>query len=79
MLQVKQLEIFKKYMNLISDLESELAYAVLIEKKHADKIGSKDILPLIERLNDALASVSSKDETEKNAARAAKQGSELSH
>lgn len=54
-------------MNLISDLESELAMAVLLEKRHSDKINSKDLLPLIKRLNDALESVSTKFDADKTA------------
>lgn len=41
-------------MNLINDLDSEIALAVLVDKKHTGKIESKDILPLIGRLNKAL-------------------------
>jgi hypothetical protein len=52
-------------MNLMSDLGNELALAVLIEKKHSEKISSKDILPLIKRLKDALQAISSKKEAEK--------------
>ncbi len=48
-------------MNLINDIDSELAYAVLIEKKHAEKIDSSEIVPLIKRLNDALRSISAKE------------------
>ena len=66
-------------MNLISDLESELAYAVLIEKKHAEKISSEEVLPLIKRLNDALESVSAKVEVPKAVHTAAKPANGLSH
>lgn len=45
-------------MNLINDLDTEIAFAVLIEKKHNEKIESKDILPLIGRLNKALEQIS---------------------
>lgn len=54
-------------MNLISDLGSELALAVLIEKRHSEKISSDDILPLIERLKNALQPVSRLEESEKSA------------
>lgn len=66
-------------MNLISDLESDLAYAVLIEKKHTEKIGSQDVLLLIKRLNEALASISAKNEKTKYAAFVNKTTSSLSH
>lgn len=48
-------------MNLINDLDTEIAFAVLIEKKHREKIESKEIFPLIGRLNKALEKVSEKD------------------
>lgn len=66
-------------MNLISDLESELAYAVLIEKKHSEKISSEDVLPLIKRLNDALESISSKETMTKTLPPIIKQINGVSH
>jgi hypothetical protein len=48
-------------MNLINDLDTEIAFAVLVEKKHNEKIESKDILPLIGRLNKALEEISETD------------------
>lgn len=44
-------------MNLINDLDSEIALAFLVDKKHNGKIESKDILPLIGRLNKALENI----------------------
>lgn len=66
-------------MNLISEIESELAFAVLIEKRHAEKIDKQDVLPLIKRLNDALESVSAKEAETKAETLAAKQAGGLSH
>ena len=68
-----------KFMNLISDLESELAYAVLIEKKHSEKISSEEVLPLIKRLNDALESVSAKVELAKAVHAGVKPANNFSH
>lgn len=48
-------------MNLINDLDTEIAFAVLIEKKHKEKMESKEIFPLIGRLNKALEEVSEND------------------
>ncbi len=48
-------------MNLINDLDTEIAFAVLFEKKHNEKIASKDILPLIGRLNKALEEIPEAD------------------
>ena len=49
-------------MNLVNDLDTEIAFAVLVEKKHNEKIQSKDILPLIGRLNKALEEISKANE-----------------
>jgi hypothetical protein len=49
-------------MNLINDLDTEIAFAVLVDKKHNEKIESKDILSLIGRLNKALEEISEENE-----------------
>ena len=49
-------------MNLINDLDTDIAFAVLVDKKHDKKIESKDILPLIGRINKALEQISQTDE-----------------
>lgn len=48
-------------MNLINELDTEIAFAVLIEKKHNEKIETKEIPSLIGRLNEALEKVSEKE------------------
>ena len=45
-------------MNLINDLETEIAFAILTETKHSEKIPSIDVLPLIGRLSKALEQIS---------------------
>jgi hypothetical protein len=65
-------------MNLINDLDGELAYAVLIEKKHAEKINSEEIIPLIKRLNEALRSIATEKKAPLEPA-AAKNAGEVSH
>ena len=49
-------------MNLINDLDTDIALAVLVNNKHEKNIEFKDILPLIGRLNKALEQVSQTDE-----------------
>lgn len=53
-----------KIMNLVNDLETEIAFAILTERKHSEKIASNDVLPLIGRFNTALKQIS---ESEKEA------------
>lgn len=48
-------------MELIHDLESDLAVAMLLEKKLSKKIEAKEAVDLITRVNETLESVSAKD------------------
>lgn len=48
-------------MQLVNDLESDLAFAVLVEKERAEKLESKDVLPLINRIREVLEPISEKD------------------
>lgn len=48
-------------MDMVSDLGNDLAVAMLIEKKHANKIESKDIAPLINRIREVLKPISDRD------------------
>ena len=41
-------------MDLINDLNSELAVSVLVKKEHTEKIKSQDVPILVTRLRDAL-------------------------
>ena len=50
-------------MNLIHELGSELAVAVLVEKKHAEKISSGEVVPLISRIKDALQMIPAHEES----------------
>lgn len=50
-------------MNLINDLGTEIAFAFLVEQRDNKKINSKDVLPLIGRLNEALEQISAKEES----------------
>ena len=45
-------------MNLISDLESDLATAFIIEKKHVQKLALRDAVILIDRVTAELQSSS---------------------
>lgn len=46
-------------MNLIDDLGNDLAFAFLVEKKHVEKIDSKEVVILIKRIKDVLKPISS--------------------
>ncbi|NNF00285.1 MAG: hypothetical protein HKN25_14795 [Pyrinomonadaceae bacterium] len=50
-------------MELIHDLESDLALAILLEKKYSEKIEAKDVVSLVTRVNETLRYVSLKDHT----------------
>ena len=48
-------------MQLVNDLETDLAFAVLVEKERPERIDSKDVLPLINRIREVLEPISEKD------------------
>lgn len=52
---------YHKYMELVHELESDLALAILLEKKLSEKIDAKDVVSLISRVNETLETVSLKD------------------
>lgn len=66
-------------MNLINDLGNELAHAVLVEKKHREKISSKDVLPLISRIADALEPSSNEEDSIKSIETSAKAAGNSEH
>lgn len=47
-------------MELINDLSSDLAFAVFVEKRHEQKIDSREAKSLIARVESVLLSTSSK-------------------
>ena len=47
-------------MNLLNELENDLALAFLVEKKHTEKIDSRDARALIARVKKVLQTVSFK-------------------
>ncbi len=50
-------------MNLVNDLGNDIAFAILVEKKYRDKVDSKELLPLIRNVRDALRTISEKEAT----------------
>ncbi len=48
-------------MGLVNDLENDLVLSILVNKKADKKIDSREILPLINKIREVLASVSAKD------------------
>ncbi len=45
-------------MNLVSDLSSEIAMAILVKKEYSKEIGSKDAVNLIGKVQEILQSIS---------------------
>ncbi len=48
-------------MNLLSDLSSELAVAILLDKKYAETVNSNDALNLIGKIYEILEPISSEE------------------
>lgn len=45
-------------MNLVNELENELVFALLVEKKHIEKVNPKNALALIDKIKMVLQSIS---------------------
>lgn len=50
-------------MNLLSDLGSEMAMAILVKKEYSEKIGTKDAVNLIENVQKILRPSSNDEKT----------------
>jgi hypothetical protein len=50
-----------KTMDLVNELSSELALAFLVEKKHAEKVNTSDVLALIDKIKEVLQPISVKE------------------
>jgi len=48
-------------MQLVNDLENDLAFAMLVEKERLERVESKDVLPLIDRIREVLEPISERD------------------
>ncbi len=48
-------------MDLVNELSSELALAFLVEKKHAEKVNTSDVLALIDKIKEVLQPISVKE------------------
>lgn len=52
-------------MNLLSDLSSELAVAILLDKEYAEKVNSTDALDLIAKICEILEPISLQGDLQK--------------
>ncbi len=48
-------------MQTVNELENDLAFAFLVEKKITERIDSEQVLPLITRIREVLEPISEKD------------------
>lgn len=49
-------------MNLVNDLENDLALAFLVDRKYAEEIDSKDVVALMDKLREVLQPLSIEEE-----------------
>jgi hypothetical protein len=49
-------------MNLVDELENELALAFLVDKQYAEKIDSKDVVALMDKVREILQPLSIEEE-----------------
>ena len=50
-------------MELVNDLENDLALAMLVEKKHSEKVDSKEIVSLLNKVREILEPISEKNDS----------------
>ncbi len=50
-----------KTMDLLNEISNELALAFLVEKKHAEKVNTSDVLALIGKIKEVLQPLSVKE------------------
>lgn len=48
-------------MQMVNELENDLAIAVLVKRKNNEQIDSREVLPLINRIREILEPISAKD------------------
>jgi hypothetical protein len=48
-------------MDLVNDLGNDLVLAMLVEKKHSEKLDSREVLHLVSKIREVLEPVSAKD------------------
>ncbi len=48
-------------MNLVNDLKNDFVLAIIVKKKHAEKINPTEFLPLLSKIREVLEPVSAKD------------------
>lgn len=52
-------------MNLLSDINSDLAMAIILDNKHSQKLNSSEALELINKINEILEPISTEQELRK--------------
>lgn len=66
-------------MNLATELENDLALAFLVEKKHSEKIDSKEVLVLLNKVREVLKPLSADEKRTENVLVAGIADSALAH
>ncbi len=66
-------------MNLATELENDLALAFLVDKKHSEKIDSKEVLVLINKVREVLKPLSADEKINENVLVAGIAGNALAH
>ena len=56
--------LIRRIMQTLNDLESDLALSVLVNQKNLEKLGSRDLLPLISRIREVLEPISERDHSQ---------------
>lgn len=53
-------------MDLVNDLENDFVLAMIVKKRYAEKIDSKELLPLLSKIREVLKPLSARDHLQMN-------------
>ena len=66
-------------MDLVNELENDLALAFLVEKIHSERIDSKEVLLLLDKVREVLEPLSTDEKLSENVLVAGINGNALAH
>ncbi len=66
-------------MDLVNELENDLALAFLVEKKYSERIDSREVLRLLDKVREVLEPLSNDEKLSENVLVAAINGNSLAH
>ncbi|MEZ5427456.1 MAG: hypothetical protein R2747_14385 [Pyrinomonadaceae bacterium] len=66
-------------MDLVNELENDLALAFLVERKHSEKLDSQEVLALMNKVRDVLKPLTNDEQPKEQGVVAGQVGNVLAH